>query len=81
MSEPKKITEMYAWICTEPDGGEGVPAAEVNGVAMPLMGADVERAESLRPWAEFVAKQKGYPVKLVKFTNMEVIEVIKSDDH
>lgn len=77
--EPNKITELYAWVCTEPDGGEGIPAANLGGMPMPLVGADKARIESLRPYAEDVAYQLGLPVKLVRFTNMEVLEHLNTD--
>lgn len=70
----KKITEIYAWICTEPDGGEGLPAIMVNNRAMPLIGADKERMASLRPYAEQVAAESGCPLKLVRFDNLTVLE-------
>jgi hypothetical protein len=74
--EPKKITEMWAWVCTEDDGGEGLPAFEIRGMVMPLVGADRKRVDSLRPYAESVVNNMGLPMKLVKFTNMEVVELI-----
>jgi len=72
---PKKITEMYAWVCEEPDGGEGVPAVDLGtGLPMPLVGADRERIESLRRHAINGVLPMGYPVKLVRFHEMEVLE-------
>lgn len=74
-----KITEFYAWIGEEPDGGEGIPSvalpSEQPGVLMawPLVSSDRARAEELREHA-LAALGAGYPVKLVRFTKMEVIE-------
>jgi hypothetical protein len=68
----QKITEMYAWIVTETDGSEGIPAISKHGMMFPLIGADKIRIESCRPDALFVADNK--PLKLVKFSNMEVLE-------
>lgn len=70
----KKITELFAWVCTEPDGGEGIPAANLGGLPMPLIGADRARIESLRPHAMTVAHDLGLPVRLVRFCDMEVLE-------
>ena len=76
--EPKLITELWAWVCTEKDGGEGIPAFDLGkGMVMPLVGADRERVESLRPYAENVVNEMGLPVKLMKFSNMEVIKLIE----
>ncbi len=71
----KKITELYAWVCTEPSGDEGVPAIDGgNGTVLPMMGADRERIESLRLHAKAVAHVMGLPVKLCLFTGMQVLE-------
>lgn len=68
---PQRVTELYAWIATERDGGEGVPAASmvVDGQLMlvPLIGADLARLESLRPTAVAVANESGCPVRLRRF--------------
>lgn len=71
---PKKITEMYAFVVVEADGGEGVPAfAAPNGLMMPLMGADLERIDDLTPVAQGIANATGRPMKILKFTGMEQI--------
>lgn len=78
MTEPKKITEVWAWICTEADGGEGIPAMSApGGMVLPLIGADAERLISLRPAALDVAQGLGLPIKLVRFHQMEVIETLE----
>lgn len=74
MPEPKKIDEMFAWIVTEPDGGEGIPALHTASGALPMVGADRARVESLRPHAQGVAAQLGLPLRLVRFHDMEIIE-------
>lgn len=78
MTKPFKITELYAWVIEDPtDGDEGVPAIEGPLGPMPLIGADGARIESLRPAAENVARQVGRPVRLCKFSQMEVLEEIQ----
>ena len=72
------ITEMWVWVCTESEGEEGIPAIQTWQGPMPLVGADRERIESLRPYAESVALELGLPVKLVRFTGMEVLEHIEA---
>jgi hypothetical protein len=72
----QKIERLYAWVATEPDGGEGVCGAYVPelGGLVPLVGADRERIESLRDHAAITRKASGYPVRMVEFstrTNME----------
>ena len=66
----KPIERLYAWIATEPDGGEGVCGAYLSGMPgfTPLIGADRARIESLRPHARLVAAKTGCPVRLVEFS-------------
>ncbi len=71
--EAKIIDEMYAFVVKE-DGSEGIPAISVDGMAMPLVGADTDRMVSLRPYAEHLAGQ-GLEVKLIRFTVREEVEV------
>ena len=67
-----KIIELAAWIATEPDGTEGICAAEVDGVMMPLIGADGDRIESLESIARDIAKQAGVPIELKRFVLKEI---------
>lgn len=75
--EPKAITEMFAWVVEEADGGEGIPASSrlVLGHLVPLLGADRERVNSLRAEARYISDLVGRPVKLVRFAGPpEVLE-------
>jgi hypothetical protein len=74
-----KITELYAYVVADTgEDDEGVPAFMGPEMAwMPLMGADRERAESLRPFAAQMAKQLGKPIKLIRSTGIEVVEVVE----
>lgn len=74
--KPHKIVKLYAWICTEPDGEHGIPAFNLNGAVMPLIGSDLERMESLRPYAEMAHREHGYPVELVEFSTRTVLETL-----
>ena len=69
-----KITELYAWIVTEKDGTEGIPAQCLDGVWYPAVGADCARIESLRPIAADMQIKMGLDVKLVRFSQMTVVE-------
>lgn len=75
MAEPRKITEIWAWVVTEADGGEGLPGWLTASGWMPLIGADRERIESLRDIASAAAT--GLPLKLMRFTGAEVVEVVR----
>lgn len=71
---PQTIDALYAWVATEPDGGEGIVAASIGEWMMPLVGADIDRIKSLRQFAETAHRQSGYPVHLVRFFGREDLE-------
>lgn len=74
MAVPLIIDELWAWISVT-DEGEGVLGAPIPGLGnMPLVGADRERMESLRPVAQQVAALFGVGVSLVRFSSRELIE-------
>lgn len=68
---PRLVTELWAWVVTEANGGEGVAACEmpIDGAKfmMPLIGADEERIQSLEPYARLVEQRTGMPVRLKHF--------------
>jgi hypothetical protein len=67
-----RIEKLYAWVSTEPDGGEGVCAHEIvlDGRRMmaALVGADRARIESHRFLAQDIARAAHRPVHLVEFS-------------
>lgn len=70
------IGALYAWIATEPDGGEGLCSAQIGDTHMPLIGADMDRIKSMRPAAEAVRRASGYQVRLVRYGRREDLEVL-----
>jgi len=73
----QRIDRLYAWIAVEPDGGEGVCAWQFGDDRLPLIGADKERIESLRPFAEAIREQTGYPIMLVEFSTRSLLADLK----
>ena len=69
---PRLITEMWAWVVAEINGGEGVAACEMmiqgQRYMMPLVGADEARIRSLEPQARLVEQRTGQKVSLRRFT-------------
>lgn len=73
-----KVTELYAYVMADKDeNDEGVPAFEMGGTVYPLMGADLPRIKSLRPFAQALANKQGKDMKLLRFSQMEVVDVIE----
>jgi hypothetical protein len=72
------IDKLFAWVATEPDGGEGICAGTLPGMPgmTPLIGADHDRIESFRPYAAVVRQMTGYPVRLKVFGSGVVIDEI-----
>ena len=77
MSMPLTIDAIYAWVAIESNGAEGVCATTVGGLVMPLIGADIDRIKSLRPFAEQTYALTGRPVHLLRFSRREDLEIIE----
>ena len=72
-----KITEMFAFVAADkgPDD-EGVIAMLTKLGPAPMVGADMARADALRPWAQAVANECGTPVRLLRFSVREELDVL-----
>lgn len=78
MQGKERINEMFAYVVIDDDGTEGVPSfLAKNGVAMPMMGADLARADSLMPIARRLAVELGKPLTLLRFTVREQVKVLE----
>lgn len=78
MSMPLRITSLTAWTQIDAQDQEGLVAMRGDdGVWLPLIGADLERIESLRPYAQAVAQATGRPVTLRRFGDGEVLETLQ----
>lgn len=64
-----KITELYAFVAVHPDGqGEGIMGfSDSNGMMWPMIGADLERVESLKKIADFITKETNYSYEIRYF--------------
>jgi hypothetical protein len=75
-----RIEEMWAWVSNDQGTNdpidEGVIGIKTPEGWMPAVGADKARIESLRPYAQLVAFKTGVPVRLLKFSTREEVEVI-----
>lgn len=62
-----RITELYAFVSVD-KSGEGIMGIQMpNGDWMPLIGADVERVESIKPFADKIAAQMNVPYEIRYF--------------
>lgn len=72
---PLHIDEVYCFI-GEDDEGEGITGFHTKSGWMPMVGADKERVDSLRPMAEELARATGKRIVLTRFTTRTELEVI-----
>jgi len=69
------IKEMFAYVVEDKDGEGIIGFLDGNNQWLPLVGADTERMESLRPLAKAICDAKKVPYKLLKFSTRKVLEV------
>lgn len=64
-----RIASFWAFIVVDDDDTEGVIGMTVPGLGFtPLVGADLARIASLKPYAQQVATDLGKPVTLAHFS-------------
>lgn len=79
-SEALRIAHIYAFIALDPaDNTEGLPAywSPSLGAHLPMIGADLEMIDMLRPKAKQIATELGVPIRLVRFSVREELEVFE----
>jgi hypothetical protein len=64
-----KITEMFAFVVEDTDShDEGIMSfRDLDGTQWPMVGADLERIEQLRPIADVIAKSFRREYKILRF--------------
>ena len=77
MPEMPRIDRMWAFLSVDHDGEEGVCAASINGVMMPLIASDQRRVDQLTPIAEDIARNAGIKIRLVEFSPRTIIKEIE----
>jgi hypothetical protein len=77
MPQMPRIDKMWAFLSIDHDGEEGVCAASINGVMMPLIASDQQRVDQLTPIAEDIAREAGVRIRLVEFSTRTIIREIE----
>lgn len=72
-----KIEEMYAFVSYDKGdpNDEGIMGFKTENGWLPMVGADMDRIDSLRILANDAARATGMPYKILKFKLSEVVEV------
>ena len=74
----QRIDEFYAFVASD-ETGEGLTGFQVpgSGMMLPMVCADKERVDSLREIAKDIAKNSNRPVRLLKFSVREELEIFE----
>lgn len=73
MNGQLRIEEMFAFVALDPeDNTEGVVAV----AGMPLVGADMEMVDKLRPAAQMLANIAGIEIMVLKFSVRDQVGLI-----
>lgn len=73
-----RVEVLFAFLAHD-DQGEGITVYPVGEMAFPLIGADLERVESLRSMAQEIANVRRTPITLAYFEHRRDIETIKPE--
>ena len=76
LKEPFKVQTIHAFIATDDNGVEGVAMFNMGGKWFPIIAADLECLESLRPVAEAIVQTSGKPLTLARFSTRTDLEVL-----
>jgi hypothetical protein len=69
----KRIDELFAFVAEDAEG-EGIIGITVDGVFFPLVGADMDRIDSLMPIAKQIGETYNKSVKLLRFSKRSLME-------
>lgn len=72
-----RIDALWAFLSMD-EHGEGLCAAPINGMTLPLIAADEARLGSLRGMAGQMVRMFGKSIRLVRFHGREELELIEA---
>lgn len=70
------LEEMYAYVAVHDDGFEGILATTIGFDNFPMVAADLKAIKRFRAQANLVAVETGLTVRLVRFSNREIVQEI-----
>jgi len=71
------MTQIYVWIMQRAEGDRIVVCqTDAGELATPMLAQTERDAQVLRPLMQQIQEQEGYPVKLVRFLQCDVLETI-----
>ena len=72
-----RIDALYAFVSVDAAGNEGLCAAPMGGITMPLITADEARLPRLMSIAEHLANRSGLRLRLIRLHQREELRVIE----
>lgn len=75
------IDRLWAFLSVDDEGNEGVCAATLGKIVMPLIASDKVRLSQLTPIAEEIARLTGRTIRLVEFTTRREVTEITGQRH
>lgn len=77
-SKVGEVVLFHAWVATQPDGTEGLVAADVKGVMMPLVYSNIAGDPNIiKAYAENISKGLNVELRLKRFVLDQEIDAIK----
>lgn len=70
------ITELFAYLTTA-NGEEEIAVYQVHHEDVPLVALDRRRASGMQPMARTIANTSHAPLRLVRFTAVEELDVVE----
>lgn len=75
-----KIEKLYCFMIIDKDGDEGICGFKTDEGWMPMVGADLERMDSIEIIAKSIANSMNETIFLLEFTDRKEIKQIKPDN-
>jgi len=80
MNIKRKVPAFYSWITTNKKGQSGVTVVFDGKQDVSLCNSDLKSVKQFKDVLVDLAKQKKVTLTLMKFSNPEILEEIKSDE-
>ena len=72
-----KVNQTFAYVAVDDNGDEGICGFMHEGTWMPMVCADWDRVQSLKPIAQQIADNSGNKIQLIKLSQRSLVENIK----
>ena len=74
-----KIDAVWMFVCIDEDGNQRIPSKMMGDVSYPLMTTKQSLLPAIKKVAQKVAREANMEIRLLKFSNGELVETIKPE--